>query len=209
MAVQSHRVRRMKACFTHPLDVSRSLTVPESCRRCWSLFAAPSVESLPSICSCLTLMAGHRANKVFCSDHTFVCSFADNPGFQSGTITARRGKILITPLQFWEKGFTYNYTWFVNVFTTAYGEVTYSCLAIQKDLNSVLLWLQHKLWANFSARASLWAPRQSPCPSPFSCSARTCSRRAAFPTKQSTHNACTLLSGWNPPKYSSVTSCSN
>ena len=154
-------------------------------------------------------MAGYHGNKVFQTDCTLVRSFVDTTGFEFGTITARQGKILITPLYFWRKDFTYNYTWLVNVFTTAHREVTYSRLVVQRNLNSVLLWLQNKLWANFSAHESLWAPGQSHWPLPLSCSTCTWICRAAFPTEQSTHNACTLLSGWNPPKYFSVTSCSN
>lgn len=119
---------------------------------------------------------------VFWTGCTIVLLFVDTAGFAFGTVTSRQGRRLIIPSQFWRKCVTYSYTWhsrysllltgephnsfillekrchiwLVKVFPTAHRRSTYSCLA-QRNTNSVLVWLQHKLWASPSAHEPLWA----------------------------------------------------
>lgn len=156
---------------------------------------------------------------VFWTGCTIVLLFVDTAGFAFGTVTSRQGRRLIIPSQFWRKCVTYSYTWhsrysllltgephnsfillekrchiwLVKVFPTANRRSTYSCLA-QRNTNSVLVWLQHKLWASPSAHEPLWARGQSPWPSASICSSWTWMCWAAFPSEPRAHNVCTLLS---------------
>lgn len=139
---------------------------------------------------------------VFWTGCTIVHPFVDRAGFVFGTVTSRQHRRLIIPSCFWRKGVTHSYTWLVKVLPTAHRGVTYSCLA-QRNLNSVLLWLQHELWA-LSAHEPLWAQGQSQWPSPLLCSAHGCAGQSSH--QSHAHTASALC---YPPKHFSVTSRSN
>lgn len=141
---------------------------------------------------------------VFWTGCTIVCPFVDTAGFAFGTITSRQGRRLIIHFAF-KTGQKVDNSFITSgekvsltvthdmLLPTAHRGATYSCLA-QRNLNSVLVWLQHKLWANPSAHEALWAGGQSHWPSPSICSRWTRMCQAVFPSERCTHNVCTLLS---------------
>lgn len=157
-------MRRMKASFT------------SQCQPLPNCAQIPSMVSLPyPVCgnsshpfAAVSLSWLGLTGIVFWTGCTIVCPLVDMASFVFGTWTSRQGRRLIIPSYFWRKGATYSCTWLVKVLPTAHRRVTYSCLA-QRNLNSVLLWLQHKLWANLPAHEPLWEQGQSQWPSPFLC----------------------------------------